>query len=477
MDKKNRRKILVVIPYGMCFRNVVLNNTLWSYLTGNFIIDIATPLIINQRDKRIIRVNRIYNYNNKKYKLFYKILISLNARIHHIEQFMDLSDFFLKNGLGWPLVSRYHDSYRGREDLTKNLFFWPAIKRTCIGKLLKRIIRFFPLFHPFNRTLKKNNYDFIIITHNSEYQCVIIAQIANKLKIPVVCIPLGLDNILHGPILFFPDLMLLWGNEQKHEFEKIQIPWNEKLSRTKIEIVGCVIYDNYLNSDNDKQYFYNLYNIKQNEKIILFTAHIEHTHPGHIDICETIIKFIKDNSLKARLLVRLRPGFDVEMWKRFQQDNINYVILQIPKGVSFDKSLKAQKIDIEKEIEEIRIFSASFTNSSIVVTRALSTTYTDSLALATPCIVVQYYKKDRHRMDAFKNYFAQVSTFYPYWNIINMAYNEEKFIQFLQRSLIDEENVNIDDNNRKLLYNQVFSLDGNAGQRAVDAIINYFNPK
>lgn len=460
MSIQKKEKILVVVPYGMCFRNVVLNNHLWNYLKANFSIDIFTPLVIKEQDKKRIAVRKVYNY--EKYKLFSKYLINLNRKIHGIRKYMDLSDFFLKNSLGWPLVGRYHVNFRCREDLSKDLFFWPAIKRTKIGKFFKKIIRFFPLFHPYKRILKKNNYKFIIITHNAEPECVITAQIANRLKIPVVCIPLGLDNILHDSMLFFPDLMLLWGKEQKQEFEKIQIPWNEKLKQTKLELVGCLIYDNYLNLDNEKKYL--------NEKIILFPAYIEDYCPGQTDICKTVIKFIKDNNLKTKLLIRVRPGFDVEMWKRFQKDNPNYVILQFPQGVSFDKSSKTQIVNIDQEIEDIKIFSTTFRNSSLVIIPALSTTYTDSLALGTSSIIIGYSPRDGSREESFKNYFGQALVTYPHWGWYNIAFKEEELINFMRKNLLIEEIINISEGDKNLLFNQAFLVDGKAGERAVEAI-------
>ena len=387
---------------------------------------------------------------------------------------LDLSDFFLKQGLGWPIVSRFHETLMAKDELTKDLFYWPALKRSFLGNFYKWIFNLFPLAYPHESLLKKEEYEFIINTHNSEPSSVLISRAANKQNIPVVCMPLGLDNIMHGPLLFTPDLMLFWGEEQENEFKTMQIPWNNSLSETKTKIVGCLIYDNFFEFKQSKDFFYEQYDLREDEKIILFPVHIEDNHPGQISICKTIVSFIEKNKLSAKLMVRLRPNFDIDMWKEFQKDNPNKVILQIPKGVSFDKSSSFLEMDIEIELNETEIFASSFSSSSVVVGRALSTTYTDSIFLGTQTIIAQYYD-DKKRTKVFQRMFDQVCTFYPYYKKgYEFAFSEEELIEFLERNLLDNPEIVIEQKKIELLKKQVGDLESKSGLKAITAINEFF---
>ena len=76
--KKN--KILLVAPYGMTLRQVVLNEDLWKYLSDNFEIHVKT--FVQIKDYRNIGVNElIYPKKNLLYKfvsLFYGVKKNLN---------------------------------------------------------------------------------------------------------------------------------------------------------------------------------------------------------------------------------------------------------------------------------------------------------------------------------------------------------------------------------------------------------------
>ncbi len=52
MVREDKERILVVLPYGMCFRNIVLNEDLWGNLRDSYTIDVLTPLEIPEKNAR-----------------------------------------------------------------------------------------------------------------------------------------------------------------------------------------------------------------------------------------------------------------------------------------------------------------------------------------------------------------------------------------------------------------------------------------
>ena len=468
-----KKKILVDITYGMSFRNIVLNKSFWNKLSKEYEIHLLTPLELNNKDQKELNIAKIFNSSQFRKNLFKKIALSINLRILHSRRLMDLSDFFLKQHLGWPLVSRYHETYRGSENLTQALFFWSAVKRTFLGKFLKKVIQFFPLSHPVNHIFKNNKYHFMINTHNSEYNSVLNAQIAKKNRVPVISFPMGLDNVMHGPFLFEPDLIFFWGEDQEFEFNNLQLSWNENLKQSKKEILGNLIFGT-IDQTKDFQ-IPDLTETNNKKKFILFTTMPEDDHPGQIDICKTIINYLRENKFPHKLVIRVRPGHDEYLWQKFKEEHPMEVILHIPTGVSFDKSNAKENIDLEEEIKEMSIYSSTLKNSTVVISRALSTTYTDALFVGTPAITTQYFPYDQERSDGFKVMWYQICTFYPHYRSgYKFALSEKELIQFLSKVLQNEKKVLIDKEQEKLLKKQFYSSSEDIGERAYRIIKNKF---
>ncbi len=469
-----KRKVLVDVSYGMSFRNVVLNKTFWSKLTQEYDVHLITPLQIGSEDQKKLKISQVIDSSKWPRNLFIKILISLNMRALHIKRLMELSDFFLKQHLGWPLVSRYHETYRNQDNLNQALYFWPAVKRTYLGKFLKKIVSFFPIFHPSEKLFKDNDYLFLINTHNSEYNSVLIAQVSQKNKVPIVSFPMGLDNIMHGPFLFEPDLLFFWGPDQDFEFSKVQVRWNQNLLHTRKEMLGNLIFDTLDQTKEGEAFDEN--EEKVEKPFFLFTTMPEDDHPGQEEICKTIVDYLRTNHLPHKLVIRLRPGHDDSMWQKFKLQNSDEVILQIPSGISFDKSGAKNNIDLSKEILDISNYSSTIYQSEAVISRALSTTYTDSLFIGTPAITTQYYPYDKNRSEGFHEMWKQICTFYPHYQTgYKFVFNAEELIEFLKGIIDTKKELSIDENQINFL-NQQFYVDEEAvGDRAFEKIKQKFS--
>jgi hypothetical protein len=472
---KDKKRILVDISYGMSFRNIVLNKSFWNYLTSEYQVDIVTPLNLNLADIKNLGISNIYNISHQELGLVRRLLLKINYKALHIKRFIDLSDFFLRQHHGWPLVSRFHQSMQDKDNLTIDLFFWPAIKRTFLGKYIRRLVNLFPILHPIDSILRKNKYEFLINTHTSEYASVLNSQVANKRDIPIISFPMGLDNIMHGPILFKPTKILFWGADQEFEFNKFQINWNNEMSKIHQGVLGSLIFDS-LRKKSDSVDISSLYDFNQSDGFLLFCTMVEYNHPGQVEICEDIINFLSLKHLNHRLIIRLRPGFDKEMWTSFKFSHPDRVILQTPSGVSFDKSSVRNNIDIKEELEDISVYASTINQSSLVISRAHSTTYTDALYLGTPSVLSQYYPLNKKRSKGFQEMWDQVCTVYPHHKRgYNFAFNQEQLIEYLDLVLTKEKNniKEIESDQKALLEKQLNLSSITIGELAVEEIKNF----
>ena len=163
---------------------------------------------------------------------------------------------------------------------------------------------------------------------------------------------------------------------------------------------------------------------------------VECNHPGQVEICEDIIELLKTRDLEHKLIIRMRPGFDEKMWSDFQSDHPNRVILQMPSGASFDKSNARNKISLDAEYEDVSIYSSTLNQSSMVISRAHSTTYTDALFMGTPSVVSQYYPLDKRRSAGFEEMWKQVCTVYPHHKEgYSFAFNNEDLKEYINSIL------------------------------------------
>ena len=470
-----RKKILVDITYGMSFRNIVLNKRFWDFLTKEYDVDLVTPLNFKTSDLKDLGISNIINVSNNSLGFVRRKILSLNYKALHIKRLMDLSDFFLKQHHAWPLVSRFHQSMQDNDKMTIDLFFWPAIKRTFAGKHIKNLANFFPLFHPLDSILKKKKYEFLINTHSSEYASVLNSQVANNRNLPVICFPMGLDNIMHGPILFKPAKILFWGEDQEYEFNKFHKNWIEGFSEIQQGMLGSLIFDT-LEDTKESININSFYGLKDTDKFLLFCTMPEVNHPGQIEICEEIILFLDLRKYKHKLIIRLRPGIDEPMWENFKAKHPGRVILQSPSGGSFDKSSLRKDMDIRVEIEDISIYASTIKSSSIVISRALSTSYTDALFLGTPAVIPQYYPLNINRTVGFRDMWEQICTVYPHHRKgYNFAFDNHAFVKYLESVLNNKNKIikEITPGQDYLIKKQLHNSQKTAGERAIAEIQSF----
>lgn len=466
-NHQNADSVLVVLPYGMCFRNIVLNDTLWAYLRKNYNIDLLTPLEV--KSKETFGIRDIFNYVPKgKLK---NIIRKINHKLIFWWNFLDLAHFLLARDLGENLSVKYRWALSDIE--RRNILFFGSLRFFKFGSSLRKYLKKLPIFYPHSLIFKKRKYKFVIISHISEQESIITALMAAKRKIPVISITLGMDNYMHGPLQFAPDLMLLWGKEQEYEFINFHLPLNKELEKVKYKSIGCLVYDTYLKmqSSISKEQFYKMYHIASDEEVILFPAFLESHTPRQKDLCQIIIDFIIRNNLKAKLIVRVRPNIDVKLWEAFQKKHQDRVILQIPNSASYDKSRSSGCFERELDYKEMELFVATVKYSTVLVCPMLSTMQFDAMCFDVPSIYAAFdwSGKGGSMLHAYQKFYLAKSITYPHRKELNVTCTKEEFLNQLHKFFVLKEREGF-------LSKEIFEIvtsssnDGRVGQRAVEAI-------
>jgi len=464
-------KILIVLPYGMCLRQIILNQTLWDYLVKNYQIDVMTPLKLSNDIvgiNKIIATSPVHFFENFLKRVSFRSVFSLRASA--------MVSFFLDNNIGENFALRWRwfgDQARHivvMSGLVRLRFIGPSIKNS-----LSFLSKIYPVFF-----LKKNKYKFVIVTHVSALDCVLIGLGANKLTIPLISITLGLDNYAHGPLLYKPDLMLLWGDEQLEEFHKYHLAHNEKLLNTECFKIGSLIHDNYLQIKESRHtdYLFEKYSIDNNQEFILVAVMLEESLPNQAVLCELLIDFLEENNLQHKLIIRKLPLSDNDIWEEFYKKYSNRVIIQEPQSASFDKRSESLMFDLNASKRDLEEFVQTLDRSELIIGLYPSTLLLDAMLFDKQSAVAMFdwtegQKFGGHPQEKF--YLAKKYT-HQHRKHYNLLYTKESLNSFLTEVLIEKTNF---PEQRREIFKKITgdSIDGSSGKKAVEAIDGFLNKK
>ncbi len=169
MTEKNKEDILIVLPYGMCFRNIVFNETLWSYLRNKFNIDILSPIEVQNKEALGIR----YVFRSSPKTIIARLVRSINSRIIRFLKYIDLAHFLLAADLGENLSVKYRWALSDKD--RRDMLLYGAFRYFRISEFVRRIFRGIPFFHPHASIFNRRRYKYVIVTHIAEAGCIITA--------------------------------------------------------------------------------------------------------------------------------------------------------------------------------------------------------------------------------------------------------------------------------------------------------------
>jgi hypothetical protein len=460
----NKAKLLIVLPYGMCIRQIVLNHTLWNYLTQTYQVDVMTSLEISDDITGIHKVIDTHPAN-----FFEKFFKRISGRSTASLRASQMVNFFMDNNIGENFALRW----KWFGDQARHILVMSGlVKLKFIGSLIKNSLTFFSKLYPVF-FLRRNKYDLIIVTHVSDLDCTMIGLGANNLSIPLISITLGLDNYAHGPMLYSPNLMLLWGNEQLEEFNKYHLPHNKKLLNTECHKIGSLIHDNYLQIKKSENIDYLSENhlFDANQKFIVVAVMLEEVLPNQTALCELIIDFLEEKNLEHKLLIRKLPQTDKEIWQEFYEKHSDRVIIQEPQSASFDKRSDSLKFDVNSSKRDLVEFVQTLDKSDLIIGLYPSTLLLDAMLFNRQTAVAMFdwtNEKDYGGHPQEKFYLAKQYTHY-HRRHYNFLYSKQKLHNFMIDVLI--KGIRFPEERREIFLKITGdSIDGSSGRKAVDAI-------
>tara|TARA_Y200000002_G_C22686359_1_gene666146 strand:- start:972 stop:2378 length:1407 start_codon:yes stop_codon:yes gene_type:complete len=459
-----KEKILIVLPYGMCVRQIILNQDLWNYLIGSYQVDIMTPSKISNDIKGI---NEIIDPMPKNFllKIFYKIsrksLFSFQAS--------KMVNFFLDNNIGENFALRW----RWFGDYAKHIVVMSGLVNIkFIGSFIKNYLSFLTKIYPIF-FLKKNNYNSIIVTHISDLDCALMGIGANKLEIPLISITLGLDNYAHGPLMFKPNLMLLWGEEQLEEFKDYHLEQNEDFLDIEYTKIGSLIHDNYLKikEKNTKNYLLKNYSLDCNQKFILVAVMNNEVLSNQVDLCKLLLNYLDNKNLKHKLLIRKLPLIDNDIWNKFYLNYKERIVIQEPRSAAFDKRTNGLEFDLKSSAEDVEELVQTLERSDLVVGLYPSTLLLDAMLFDKQSVVAMFDWTEKQKIGGHpqeKFYLSKQFT-HEHRQHYNLVYNKESLFLFLDDVLIKEKSF---PEYRREIFKKITgdSSDGLSGKKAVKAI-------
>lgn len=457
------KKILIIAPFGMTLRQIILNDKFWKYLNNNFEIHIESPIKINNYTD--LGISKMFSF--KPVNIFEKIGLKICSYFfHNIKNYTDV-EFFVKNNLGEHLVQRI--IRESKKDIIINRYSMYSFLKP-IEKLIYILLK---LVSKKVTRVSSENYSFLLITHISEFKSNIEAISANQINTPVITYTLGMDNYRHGKLLFNPDLMLLWGKEHEYEFKGWHKDKYSNMKNVNYKVTGNLAHDFYINNSNKQlitDYIYKKKN-KMYDGYIVVPAMIESNIPGQTIMVEKLISYVKTRSLDILIIVRVLPATDIEMWTSFENKYYENVLIQEPVGASFDKRGAKNNFNLQQEKFDASFFSSLLANAKLILNLYPSTVTIDGFFMGTPSILPLFSWHDINTIDEHpyaKIVLAKILT-HPLNKQHNIVNNLSELHVALDKILIHKKR---DSFVGKELLNFVcdYSKEKNVGQKAAEEI-------
>jgi hypothetical protein len=273
---------------------------------------------------------------------------------------------------------------------------------------------------------------------------------------------------------FLPDLLLLWGDEERLDFERSQLAINPDLEKTAVKIVGVPIYDHYRLAKPSGMVRAK-YGIADDERIILYTAFPEESVPYQYSLCKALIQILRKSDVPAKIIVRLRPGTDPTRWTEFASMHQDVVILQTPEGAVFDKVGSRSEFVLATEQNEVALYMDTLASACLLVSPAFSTTILDAFATGTSAVVAPIDPEGPEMpvgaSARLARWLSSQKVRFPAWRSMPVAQNREELeVEVLAALSADGSQSSVPTTFQKFIHN---GNDGQAGNRWITAVSEF----
>ena len=464
----NKPRILLVAPYGIALRDLLLIKELSGFLTETFDIDVLTE--VNFADTSEWGISRVVNQSQSG--ILTKLGRSLNHRSIAVRRWMDFKPYHVQQEL-MPL----YDVLVGVDEIqsvaTPNYELWARIGSSFIGSFLRRATSFFPRFGPVYKSLKRGDYVAVLATHPTEGESNVIGSMANRCEVPLICWSMGVDNLQGGPLVMRPDMFLLWGPEQEQYLQNHYKIFQPQLNDSTHSVIGALCHDTLAESNPDA--FSEAYpHISPNDVVVMFAAYTETGYPGQPDTCREILNFFDKNDIDGHLVVRTRSDLDHVVWEKFQREEPDRVTLQSTKGVFFTKWSLNRTVSRAIELEEVELYGATLKRATMIASAAFSTVAFDAMALGTPALSLGLSTSPESRR-FMADFYARGGSIIPALRYMDFITNEAHFESELMRILCGPQTNIPSEPNYRAYLEQVKPTSGASGSIAANAISEFLS--
>jgi hypothetical protein len=464
----NKQKMLIVAPYGIGLRDLLMNETLGSYLRDQYDLDVITPSVISDPDKWGLQTVWPMSSGGG---LGAKIA-GLNHRVTNIRWLLRYRHFY--ESTGWSNIYRMQLlTQKLRENKGGNNYDrWARFGKGILGKVLDSILSRVVLRHPNAKILDTENYSAVFIVHPADGECTIFAREATRRGIPVVTLSMGMDNLMSfGPMMMPSDLVLLWGSDQYDTFRNHHAVVNPLLKNCEASAIGGLCHDRFINGEGTAAFDAAYPHISPTTTVITYSTLTESAAPKQTESCQTALETLDRAGIDSHLIIRARPiSGDDEIWEKFAEDNPDRVTIQQAAGIGFTKGGAKPALPLDAELAEIELFAATLRRSSLVLVGGLSTVYLDAHAAGVPVVTVALPPRGTSEPTAsmINNdaYAADIASL----GMIEFIGEHDRIAEIVSEVVVAGHPDELIEENKAVYAMQAGERDGRAGERAVAAI-------
>lgn len=381
--------------------------------------------------------------------------------------------------IGWHKALVYNDSTK-RRDLYgiynpeegsvlkyffKKIIFWPMSRLRFIKEFTRWLDEKLVKDRYYKEVFDKYNPDLVFATSAMEDADVFVLKQAKARGIKTISMPKTWDNLSKMGFRVKTDKMIVWGDHSKEEAIKFQ-----NYPERDLQICGIPQFDFYVNNDylTAREDFCRIMGIDSAKKIIVFSSEGKIAkHDG--EIAEIVADFINNKQLAKDAVLFVRPHF------MYPDDEKKFAKAAGKPNVYLDKGYDNSLIfrdrwDYSKE--QIKKFTNIMRHADVVITTA-STVSLDAAAHDRPIINIVFdgYDKLPFRESIARWYVNEHYKYVVASGGVWLTDNKEELLNAINSYL---NNPGLLAAGRERLRNYFcYKMDGNAGARVAEAVLNY----
>jgi len=288
-----------------------------------------------------------------------------------------------------------------------------------------------------------------------------------KRGIKTICLMLSWDNpTTKGPFPVMPDRMIVW-----NEILKQEIITHHNVDPDSVKLSGVPQFDIYSRKDRfrTREEFFNKWGLDPQKKLLTYTTGSQTMIPHEPEVVGLLHKALQEDRFidKCQILLRLHPKDNLSRYEKlFEKQGL---IIQMPGRTT------PHSVDKWNPTIDDMYGLAELMNYSDVVINVASTITLDAVCFDRPVVNVAF---DGSHEEPYTDSVRRYYDYDHYSNVvktggIRIAKTSDEMVDLINTYL---EDPSLDEEGRERLRNeQCWKLDGNAGRRIAEYVLEYLN--